>query len=699
MAVQTSFDDAITALSTRYNDLGLKRIDRNRFLKRKTTTLHKRMTRKWNSARQRGCTVDSIEHDFSLNVRRRCNAKSTLIADAENAKLFFNNHRKCAPFVRMIERSYTSKYEDFFGTDPETCEVNLASAFGLHSTAVGRVQGDAIVFDGIKYGDHQRFMRATAASNPTSNDFSSPSFSCPTASNVVTGSTTLTRTTPENEDCLYLKITAPLSAFEDGAPPSKVITWIHGGSFSYGGMDATFEDPTPLVTEQEIIVVKMNYRLGAFGGWYFPVRARAHDDQPKSNFALLDQRLAMKWVSDNIGSFNGDADDITLAGVSAGAAAVAFHLTHEDSYDYFNNALLMSPTTTPYWSEEDAEQAYQKLAIDMECATEEDFLTAVHSGSLVRCLQNFSVDQFKTAMAEHGSIFKDISMQQNSRLAPVEFGFAPNFDDETLINDPLLAIKNSNFKSDLGFLNIEVTTNDANGVSDSFFADPARRFAIFGPFSTYIWNPEINPNVIVPYGLHFNQVDVVLENPITESARESFMREFPCERQFEEHGQYESELMTECKEPFDKFLNAYLFTCPIDNATRGTQLQNLYQVVFDASTPGPGPDSGSDFMQPYEAPFQKCYATTENKSCHGEGARYFFGEYINQNLAVTDAERDFGVFYRTTYGNLIKNGRSDVLTSGSWNKLTADQVVSQVTPSCEVFEQARNPDYYAYGRF
>ena len=224
MAVQTSFDDAITALSTRYNDLGLKRLDRNRFLKRKTTTLHKRLTRKLSSARQRGCTVDSVDHDFSLNINRRCNAKATLIADAENAKLFFSNHRKCEPFVRMIEISYTSKYEDFFGTDPVTCQVNLSSAFGTHSTAVGRLQGGAIVFDGIKYGDHQRFMRATAATNPTSNDFSSSSFSCPTASNVVTGSTTLPRTSPENEDCLYLKITAPLSAFEDGAPPRKVIT-------------------------------------------------------------------------------------------------------------------------------------------------------------------------------------------------------------------------------------------------------------------------------------------------------------------------------------------------------------------------------------------------------------------------------------------------------------------------------------------
>ena len=128
-------------------------------------------------------------------------------------------------------------------------------------------------------------MKSTLADFPSSNDLSQPSFSCPTASNVLTGSATLPRTTEENEDCLYLKITAPLAAFEEGAAPRKVVSWIHGGTFNFGGMDVQYEDPTPLVGEQDIIVVKFNYRLGAFGGWYFPVLV---DGQPKSNFALLD---------------------------------------------------------------------------------------------------------------------------------------------------------------------------------------------------------------------------------------------------------------------------------------------------------------------------------------------------------------------------------------------------------------------------
>ena len=72
------------------------------------------------------------------------------------------------------------------------------------------------------------------------NDFSKPSFSCPIASNVLTGSLTLPRNTPENEDCLYIKISAPLAAFED-KKPRKVLNYVHGGTFNFGGMDNIYE--------------------------------------------------------------------------------------------------------------------------------------------------------------------------------------------------------------------------------------------------------------------------------------------------------------------------------------------------------------------------------------------------------------------------------------------------------------------------
>ena len=694
LAAQTSFDDAVSALSTRYEDLGLARLDNgNRILKIKTRALHRRMNRKFANMARKGCTVDSIDHDFSLDISKRCNAKSTLIADAQAASRFFDNHRKCSGFVRSFTTKYVNYYDRYFDSEV-TCEVNLASAFGDHSTAVGRVEGDVIVFDGIKYGESSRFMRSTPANLPSSNDLSQPSFSCPTASNVLTGSATLPRTTEENEDCLYLKITAPLAAFEDGAAQRKVVTWIHGGTFNFGGMDVQYEDPTPLVGEQDIIVVKMNYRLGAFGGWYFPFRA---DGQPKSNFALLDQRLAMKWVQDNIGSFNGDSEDITLAGASAGAAAVAIHLTHEDSYDYFNNAIVMSATTTPYWTAEDATIGYGYIATQLRCTSEETIQADLVSGALVECLKAIPTQMFQAAMQEAGKVFGKIALDAN-RLSQMEFSFAPTYDGEVLNIDPRIALQSGQYKENLGFLTIESTFNEAQSISQNIFSNPDMRQLLFGEAASQLFIPGLNDNVIMPLAGYHG-----LMGQLFQAAAQPLLQVFPCAPDVTQGAL--AAVKTDCIDPLADVLSAYLFTCPIDFAMSGAdKTENLYGVLFDASQPGPGPESGETFMQPYFSMLDKCFAATDNKSCHIEGARYFFGEYINQKLAVTDAEREFGAFYRKTYADLIKNRSSDVLTAGAsgWTRLSVENqdefIGKPMAQQCGTFN-AMVPNGGIYGLF
>ena len=60
-----------------------------------------------------------------------------------------------------------------------------------------------------------------------------------------------------------------------------VVTWIHGGTFNFGGKDVIYEDPTPLVEQENIIVVKFNYRLGPFANWFF--------EPGETNYGLSDQ--------------------------------------------------------------------------------------------------------------------------------------------------------------------------------------------------------------------------------------------------------------------------------------------------------------------------------------------------------------------------------------------------------------------------
>ncbi|KAK1777141.1 Alpha/Beta hydrolase protein [Copromyces sp. CBS 386.78] len=120
-----------------------------------------------------------------------------------------------------------------------------------------------------------------------------------------------------SEDCLTLSIWAPPATANDSLP---VIVFVYGGAFSTGGQDVPIQNPTDWVQRtKDHIVVTFNYRLNIFG---FP-NARGIP-QNEQNVGLLDQRLAVEWIRDNIAAFGGDPSRITLWGQSAGAVSVGY---------------------------------------------------------------------------------------------------------------------------------------------------------------------------------------------------------------------------------------------------------------------------------------------------------------------------------------------------------------------------------------
>lgn len=128
----------------------------------------------------------------------------------------------------------------------------------------------------------------------------------------------LNTTSPDiSEDCLTLSIWAPPATTNDSLP---VIIFVYGGAFLTGGQDVPVQIPTGWVQRTKShIVVTFNYRLNIFG---FP-NARGIP-QNEQNVGLLDQRLAVEWVHDNIAAFGGDPTRITLWGQSAGAVSVGY---------------------------------------------------------------------------------------------------------------------------------------------------------------------------------------------------------------------------------------------------------------------------------------------------------------------------------------------------------------------------------------
>ena len=144
------------------------------------------------------------------------------------------------------------------------------------------------------------------------------------------------------EDCLYLDISATARKKSELLP---VMFWIHGGGNTSGLKD--LYDFNKMVRRHNVIVVRINYRLGPFGWFTHPSIQDFQTDLDKtSNFGTLDIIAALHWVKENISLFGGDPDNVTIFGESAGGHNVFSLLVSDKSKGLFHKAISMSGYTT-----------------------------------------------------------------------------------------------------------------------------------------------------------------------------------------------------------------------------------------------------------------------------------------------------------------------------------------------------------------
>ncbi len=156
-----------------------------------------------------------------------------------------------------------------------------------------------------------------------------------------------------NEDCLYLDIFAPKKVSLEKLP---VMFWIHGGGNTSGLKD--LYDFSKMVRKHNVIVVRINYRLGPFGWFYHPAIQNMQTDLDKtSNFGTLDIIAALKWVQNNISLFNGDKGNVTIFGESAGGHNVLSLIGSKKAEGLFHKAISMSGYTTSI----SADDAYRQI--------------------------------------------------------------------------------------------------------------------------------------------------------------------------------------------------------------------------------------------------------------------------------------------------------------------------------------------------
>jgi len=147
-----------------------------------------------------------------------------------------------------------------------------------------------------------------------------------------------------SEDCLSLNIWAPSKV--TGKKP--VLVWIHGGGFNEGSGSVPIYSGAALAG-RDLVVVTINYRLGALGFLTHPDLAQEANDEAKGNFGIQDQIAALKWVQQNIAAFGGDPANVTIAGQSAGSMAVHTLVNSPMAKGLFVRAMAQSglPTIMP----------------------------------------------------------------------------------------------------------------------------------------------------------------------------------------------------------------------------------------------------------------------------------------------------------------------------------------------------------------
>lgn len=136
---------------------------------------------------------------------------------------------------------------------------------------------------------------------------------------------------PVSEDCLYLNIWRPQVR---GTAPLPVMVYVHGGS-NRGGWAYEPNYIGENLARQNVLVVSVAYRLGAFG--FF-----SHPDLAESNFALLDLIAALEWLQQHIGAAGGDPGNVTLVGESAGASNIAHLMVSPQAKGLFQRVIHQS---------------------------------------------------------------------------------------------------------------------------------------------------------------------------------------------------------------------------------------------------------------------------------------------------------------------------------------------------------------------
>ena len=240
-----------------------------------------------------------------------------------------------------------------------------------------------------------------------------------------------------SEDCLYLNLWVNKEQLKNDAL-APVLVWIHGGGFQTGSASLPSYNGSAIAGYENVIFVGIQYRLGPLGFAYLD------DTLVPGNMGLWDQAEALKWISENIKAFKGDPSRITVAGESAGAAAVAHLINSQYSRPFIRQALVISGSSTAPWAAASKEFLIKKV---------NKLLVTLSFSDLPKCInvREYSPDEMKldcllSADAKQLNSFMQFGLLDFDPLS-LNTGvidsipFQPLLDGEFIKTDPLEIVR------------------------------------------------------------------------------------------------------------------------------------------------------------------------------------------------------------------------------------------------------------------
>ncbi|CAH1787472.1 unnamed protein product [Owenia fusiformis] len=363
--------------------------------------------------------------------------------------------------------------------------------------------------------------------------------------------------TKTSEDCLQLNVFAPLKQ----SHLLPVMVFIHGGAFFCGmGPCKAFNGET-MVNSTGVILVTINYRLGALGFMVYGSGLGA----ASGNYGLKDQILALEWVQHNIANFGGDRYQVTLFGQSAGAQSVGLHLMIPQSGSLFQKAAILSnPLGIPIQSTESAKTIANAPVFILKCENPEA------PDKVMPCLRSKTAKEIVDAQITFGDTiaFRSASyVRKSPNYFQWEELWTPVIDNDLILEQPLVAFREGRFD----------TTK-----------------------SLIIGNVKDEGNLFVYYAI----TDKINVLEYEAAMKLAFPRHF-----LNVNEKYPPSVINDDnREQVSQIITDYNFICPTRNATRSiVSIQsNIYMYLFDHG----------ETVNPSDG--------CEHKSCHGDELEYTF---------------------------------------------------------------------------